>query len=728
MVFPLLASVVCATAAHALQFTVTNTADSGAGSLRQAILDANASAGFDDISFNIPGPGVHTIAPLTALPAITSPVIFSGYTQPGASPNTLAVGGNAVILIELDGVNTSGATGLIVSAAATGSIIEGLAVGRFATGITVTTPATVAGNYFGTNATGTVARAMTLGVNANVPVTVGGPAPKDRNVFGGTSVGVHLSSFADGSVVEGNYFGTNAPGTAVLGEQFGVRIVDIDDVVVRNNLLSGHTTALNAAAILVQGDAKGNDILGNQFGTDATGMTPYYNSYGIRIEASAGNSPQNTTIGSSAEPNEIDFSTFTGVVVAAPGSAGNVIRWNTFEGSGVPIDLGGNGPTANDPLDVDAGPNQYQNFPVITSATWSGGIVTVSGTLDSAPNTLYVVDTFTDDGGGCTAATLRHQTGVTTDATGHAAYTIQFAAPLTGGVNATATDVAAGNTSELSACALITSAAPPAITIDDTSVPEGDSGLSGLTLTATLSAPYADPITVDFATANGTATAGDYVPNAGTLTFLPGMLTRSIDLEFSGDTLVEGDETFVVNLSNATNATIADGQGVVTILDDDTSAMVDLSLVKNGPSTAAPSTNITYTLTASNGGPNAATNVVVTDTLPAGMTYVSSTASQGSCVVAGDVTCNLGTLNAGASATITITATTPGSAGTVTNTATITSSDTETAPANNTGSATTNVTGGGAAPGIAAVPMLDGVGLIALLVALAGAAVFVMRR
>ena len=89
----------------AATYTVTTTADSGAGSLRQAITDANGSPGHDDIAFNITGSGVHTIAPATALPTITDQVTIDGYTQPGASANTNgpSQGTNAVIQIEIDG-------------------------------------------------------------------------------------------------------------------------------------------------------------------------------------------------------------------------------------------------------------------------------------------------------------------------------------------------------------------------------------------------------------------------------------------------------------------------------------------------------------------------------------------------------------------------------------------------------------------------------------------------
>jgi hypothetical protein len=114
-------------------FTVTNTNDSGAGSLRQAIVDANAHANgveADQIAFNIAGSGVHAIQPLSALPAITDAVVIDGYTQPGASKNTLAVGDNAVLEIEIDGSQAGTADGLSVTGG--GTTIEGLVINRFA--------------------------------------------------------------------------------------------------------------------------------------------------------------------------------------------------------------------------------------------------------------------------------------------------------------------------------------------------------------------------------------------------------------------------------------------------------------------------------------------------------------------------------------------------------------------------------------------------------------------
>ena len=90
--------------ARAEVFTVINTDISGPGSLAQAITDANNLAGADTIEFNIPGTGVHTITVIPdTLLGIIDDVTIDGYTQPGATPNTLAVGDNAIILIQIDG-------------------------------------------------------------------------------------------------------------------------------------------------------------------------------------------------------------------------------------------------------------------------------------------------------------------------------------------------------------------------------------------------------------------------------------------------------------------------------------------------------------------------------------------------------------------------------------------------------------------------------------------------
>src|SRR5215472_16557840 len=82
-------------------FTVSTTKDAGPSSLRQALLDANATTGASLVQFNIPGTGLRTIAPLTVYPDITNSITIDGYSQPGSSPNTLLNGNNGLLLVRL---------------------------------------------------------------------------------------------------------------------------------------------------------------------------------------------------------------------------------------------------------------------------------------------------------------------------------------------------------------------------------------------------------------------------------------------------------------------------------------------------------------------------------------------------------------------------------------------------------------------------------------------------
>ncbi len=110
----------------------------------------------------------------------------------------------------------------------------------------------------------------------------------------------------------------------------------------------------------------------------------------------------------------------------------------------------------------------------------------------------------------------------------------------------------------------------PALSIGDLTAGEGNTGTSTATFTVFLSAAGATAVTVGYATADGSATAGsDYVATSGTLTFAPGVTTQSISVTVNGDTAIEPDETFSVNLGNPTNATIGDSLGVGTITNDD---------------------------------------------------------------------------------------------------------------------------------------------------------------
>ncbi len=271
-------------------FTVTNTNDSGTGSLRQALADANATAGTDTIDFNIAGTGPHTIRPASALPDISEPVIIRGYTQPGAAPATENT--PATILIELDGTNAGDDThGLVMDA--DGSAVQGLVINRFGrAGIVVLGDnCRVQGCYIGTDPSGTQALGNGfrstdqfaydgIWINDASNTLVGGISAASRNVLSGNAgAGVYINGPA-GTMnrVRGNYIGTDATGSVALGNvSTGVDIVDS-----RKNLLGGaapgarniiSANGLNGVGISANSHAAAdsNIVRGNYIGLDASG-------------------------------------------------------------------------------------------------------------------------------------------------------------------------------------------------------------------------------------------------------------------------------------------------------------------------------------------------------------------------------------------------------------------------------------------------------------------------
>jgi uncharacterized repeat protein (TIGR01451 family) len=180
-----------------------------------------------------------------------------------------------------------------------------------------------------------------------------------------------------------------------------------------------------------------------------------------------------------------------------------------------------------------------------------------------------------------------------------------------------------------------------------------------------------------------------------------------------GSTFIEDGETFRITYVGG------DGNDVELIATD-----ADLGVTKVADDTTpAVGQNVTYTITVTNAGPSDATNVTLTDILGAGLTYVSATPSQGSCVGAGPVTCNLGTINSGANATVTLVAT-ASVAGPLVNTASVEGDDNDPNVGNNTDTETVNAS----AEPVPAVPTLDARALIALAVLIAIAAAFVIPR
>jgi hypothetical protein len=325
-------------------FTVTNVNDSGTGSLRQAILDANAAAGMDNINFNIPGSGVQTISLLNALPDITDSVFIDGYTQTGASANTLASGNNAVLRIELSGANAgAGANGLTIRAA--NSTIRGLVINGFQeNGILLTDSAAmnnrIQGNFIGTDVTGTLAVAnqnsgilVTAGASNNV---TGGADPSARNLISGNGTQTGLGAGDNGveitgtgtmaNVVQGNFIGTDITGTLSLGNRSSGVYIDqgASNTVLVGNILSGND--LDGVDIRGVG-TRGTVLQGNFIGTDVTGTSDLGNGDdGVFID----NGASDNVIGGllANQRNIISGNTDDGIEIVDVGTMGNLVQGN----------------------------------------------------------------------------------------------------------------------------------------------------------------------------------------------------------------------------------------------------------------------------------------------------------------------------------------------------------------------------------------------------------------
>ncbi|MES2992095.1 MAG: DUF4347 domain-containing protein [Pseudomonadota bacterium] len=483
-------------------YIVTSTADSGAGSLRQAILDANANAGTDTIHFAIAGTGVHTISLASALPTLTGTVVIDGSTDDSFAAN----GGKPAIVLEGNALNVDG---LQLTATADGSSIRGLVIRNFG-GATIKIDAgsdgnTIAGNYLGAlDAGGSFAAAIngsyTMYV-AGANNVIGGFTAADRNVMatgGGGVYGLLVSdASATGNRILGNYIGIGADGsTALSATQAGIAVLDAtstriegnviaasgDDAVylstagagtvIHNNLIgvdaggtarvgaSNHGIWLDAAGagtvitdnviagasesgIRLDAGVNGTTVQGNRIGTDLAGTA----NWGVQQDGILIASSNNSIGGSGAgEGNIVAYSnqaatSHDGIAVSSgTGNAllGNSVYGTVAGGGALGIDLGPNGAAANDAGDADSGANNAQNTPVLVSATIVGGQITITGTLDSLAGTPFRIEFFATPSGSDQGRTYLGFTHVTTSGNA-ASFGTTLTAAVTPGSTITAT-------------------------------------------------------------------------------------------------------------------------------------------------------------------------------------------------------------------------------------------------------------------------------------------------
>ncbi len=457
---------------------------------------------------------------------------------------------------------------------------------------TVIGPVTIQGNILGLDANGANA-IPNAGANVYLFDTALpddgtpriGPVTISDNVLSAGGHGVF--ALAAGTIIRGNFIGTDITGTVARPNTFGLEITGTSRAFVSSatiggtgagegNLISGNASdgvRLFLATATVQGNSIGVSSMGSPLGNGG---------YGIFVDSGL------ATIGGTAAGagNTIANNGDTGVQVrigfqGIRDASEATILGNSITGNAL-LGINNSAPdvvTANDAGDGDSGPNDLQNFPVITAASLSAGSVTVSGTLNSTAGATFRVELFSnqacDASGFGEGATFLGAVDVTTDGSGNGSFgptvlAIPAGQPV---ITATATNPA-GHTSEFSSCVTAAGGPPPLPTLSINSVSnnEGNAGNTPFTFTVTLSAASATPVTVSYATADGSATTAgsDYLPASGVLTFLPGgSLSQTIPVSVVGDLAVESNETFTVTLSAPSGATLGTAQGTGTILNDD---------------------------------------------------------------------------------------------------------------------------------------------------------------
>jgi len=299
--------------------------------LRAAIQEANFTAAFDTITFNITTTP-RIIKPTSPLPPITEAVTINGYSQPGSTTNSTSFGDNAVLKITLDGVN-AGANANGLELGGFKSTVQGLVIQRFGgSGVVLTDYGDkVYGCFIGTTADGTGARPNGTGITiTGQGGNVGSFKPADRNIISGnTSNGIHVDGpDATGAFIAGNYIGTQKNGNAGLGNgAYGVFVDEASSAQI-GNTTAGYGNVISAndgygiSVIQATGDNL-TKIQGNFIGTNAAGTAALGNQGGVNIHA------YTVTVGGTVAGarNVISGNQLYGVLIYHE-VAGNVIQGN----------------------------------------------------------------------------------------------------------------------------------------------------------------------------------------------------------------------------------------------------------------------------------------------------------------------------------------------------------------------------------------------------------------
>jgi uncharacterized repeat protein (TIGR01451 family) len=562
------------------------------------------------VAFAIPGSGVQTIHPTTDLPMITAPVIIDGDTQPGASPNSNPVtqADNALLLIVIDGsMESPGSPGNGLTLSGGSSTVRGLVIDNFVhDGLVLTGSGSdvVAGDFIGTSPAGTAASPNgEFGVSIDSPnATIGGSAVADRNVISGNGTshsggGIDLDTTEPlgtgpaAAVIQANFLGTDATGTQALGHQLNGILMS-----------AAVTTTIGGTVLGARNVISGNS--GNGIDANHGAGLIQGNLIGTDLTATLavpnGNNGimvdgENTTIGGTAA------------------GAGNIISANQSNG----IYL------------LDASASLVQGNIIGSDATGATN-------LGNSGAGILAGDTTGTTIGGATAA---------------AGNTIAFTKVQSGGDGQGVSEFGAGalllhNSIYGNQAAGIFAAAGIAPVL---------SSASASTIVGTLSGGTGGNVYhLEFFATPNTGGAAD---NAQGETFL---MAQDVTTDGSGSASFTVSPPGGVPAGQFITATATDPNNNTSAFSNPVTAAagtpVDLAVtaaVNSGP--VAVGSDLNYTFTVANLGTGMATGVVLTHMLPANVTFVSATPSQGSATenaALSEVTASLGTILGGANATV----------------------------------------------------------------------------
>lgn len=475
-----------------------------------------------------------------------------------------------------------------------------------------------------TNLVFTVTRSLNLSSPTAVNITTGGTATSGTDYTGGvatvtipagaTTATIVIDPTADSqveadetvilTVAAGSGYTVGTPASAtgtILNDDVPSASITVSPAAVAEDGAANlvYTVTLNQAPLVataVNFTIAGTATAGTDYASVSSPVT-------IAAGATTGTVVINPTADATIESDEtvvITLAAGTGYTVGAPASATGTILNDDLPTLAI------NDVTANE---GNAGTTSFTFTVSLSAPAGPGGvtfdIATANGSATAGVD--YVANSLTGQTIPAGASTYTFTVLVNGDTLNEQSET--FFVNVTNVVNAVVADGQGVGT-------IVNDDALPSLSINDVSLVEGNAGTTAMVFTVTLSAASGRTVSVNYATADGTAVApGDYTSASGTLTFAPGITSQSVSVSVNGDTVPEANEAFFVNLSGATNATITDTQGVGTIVNDDVPVTVA------PPTLPTPTVGVAYSqsLTA-NGGTAPYTFSVTAGALPTGLT------------------------------------------------------------------------------------------------------------